>query len=422
MLTDNAIGEIEELTVTNPELKPGAEVIAITKVFHDRKIIIVCPEVLRKDENLFKEKFKSQLKKEGVKSTENIEFRFSDDRLDRWSRDNFLSVYDFKEGKKVFLRSASAKAEFKGKFTEDIVSQDSTRRSKQEIAPFYFEGGDIRAIGPYLFVGEETFEKAAKDEQLRNKELPELIPTAVADNGPDINPELSARKKSKPSAEELLAQKKLKKELEQSFGRKVIVVGEMDEYAQAVFHLDMFVTFLPNADGKPTVVIGDMEQSKNILKNTPAETLDQTSRNVLSSQILVGMETTLSRPFSDIIKELENNFHLKVLQKRMDAAAEWFIKNGFDVVRMPTLFTYNDQMHRAYNNALVETYMNEKGTLERKIYLPTFGVSPVEAEIVKKYNELGYEVTPVPGLAKAATLRGSLNCLTSERRKPFKRN
>jgi len=186
----------------------------------------------------------------------------------------------------------------------------------------------------------------------------------------------------------------------------------------------MFVTFLPNADQKPTVVVGDIGQTISILEQLSEKEWNQTQQTMLGSQVLLGTGNQhtiidLARKKEDIAHEMKTDPNTRLLRRRLDATADWFANQGFSVVRTPTVISQKHSRYRAYNNALVEAYVDKNGNLKRKIYIPTYGMSPLERVLVRKYNALGYEVIPVPNLSSSAENRGSLNCLTSEKRFQF---
>ena len=125
-------------------------------------------------------------------------------------------------------------------------------------------------------------------------------------------------------------------------------------------------------------------------------------------------------------------------QAGLDKAAEWFRNKGFEVIRIPTgemitnvnvlapeptpqTYLNGERLWQSYNNCLVEAYVDNEGILQKHIYVPSFGL-PVEETMIRKFNELGYEVHPVKGLQNAAKEYGSLNCLTSEFRTAFDEN
>jgi hypothetical protein len=122
----------------------------------------------------------------------------------------------------------------------------------------------------------------------------------------------------------------------------------------------------------------------------------------------------------------------------LDAVAKWFEKEGYPVVRAPTgavalgycsywyqrdtvayLRTLRDPAQRAYNNVLVETYMDSADRVHRTVYMPRYGITPVENRLVEIYNRLGYRIVFIPYMWEPAWGRGAVDCLTSEVRGPF---
>jgi hypothetical protein len=361
----------------------------------------------------------------------------------RWARDYFLVGLTKKQ--KPLLLESSIQIIRKNKILAEELSRSPALKNTWEIQDIHlpFEGGDIRAVGQYLFMGENTFE-AGIEEILRI-----IRSTGKARIGSD----------SGISTDRTSIALLLKKEYESLSGREFVLVGEGDNIPQAMMHIDMFLTFLPNPGKKPTVVVADIREALTLLQGLskkdffPIESamlrasldpveLGQSSRFWLYRGIFMRHDLFQIMEHGGLhryLSTLQQSAYRIELQQRLDAIAAWFTQRGYPVVRAPSaapplcymnywsrhngvaiLETIQDNAQRVYNNVLVEMYIDNKDTLHRTVYMPCYGIVPVEKRLVEIYNDLGYRVVFVPYMWEPAYGRGALDCLTSEIRRAFK--
>ncbi|MCP4603707.1 MAG: hypothetical protein GY847_24850 [Proteobacteria bacterium] len=387
---------------------------------------------------------KRQLKSDGI-DLQRITIITTKHLESKWARDYFLLGFT-NNRKPVFLNS-SIQLIKRNREIAEVLTQAPQLNGKWSILDIHipFEGGDIRAVGQSVFGGENTFEQSINE-----------IQRFIRSSG-----------KTRVGSHSLISTDRnqigltLKKEYEALFGREFILVGEGDNAPQSMMHIDMFLTFLPNPGKKPTVVVADMNETLTLLNGLSDEETAQIERSMLRASLHPGelnhaslfwlyrglfmrhdlIQIMLHGGLPSYIASYQKSNKRKELQQQLDAVATWFEQRGFVVVRAPTaapplcyinfwsqlngiaiLGTIQDNAFRVYNNVLVEMYVDKKDRLHRTIYMPQFGISPLEKRLVEIYNTLGYRVVFVPFMWETAYGRGALDCLTSEVRGRFKEN
>ncbi|MBN1982394.1 MAG: hypothetical protein JW795_12750 [Chitinivibrionales bacterium] len=359
-----------------------------------------------------------------------------------WARDYFLLGSTGKR-KPLFLESALPLDVRNKNLAKELVQHPALKnRWKIRDIGLPFEGGDIRAVGQFLFIGENTFTNGIRKIQ-RHIESHGAIRIGV---------------KLCTSKELNVIDTLVRNEYKELFGREFVLVGEGDNFPQASVHIDMFLTFLPNPGDKPTVVVADINESISLMQNLSAEESAQVERSMLRAS-LTPQELNRSSPFwlyrglfmhHDFIEILmhgglpryittyKKSQKAEELRQRLDAAALWFQERGYSVVRAPSavlqlgyinywsqrngiaiLQTLKDNAQRVYNNVLVEVYIDSAQVLHRTIYMPYYGIIPLEKRLIDIYNNLGYRVVFVPYMWEPAFGGGAFNCLTTEIRGRF---
>lgn len=513
-LVDNAVGKITELTVGTRDV-PSVSLTALMESFDESvrfnflrhpplfNIVQNSPETTQNIEEAITQTH------DQVRSTIGDRVHIANPKsASEWVRDYFLQARDPRSGRRLILVSDTANQLHGEKLRSEDFGGGSTMPREQQI-PFMVDGGDMRAVGPYLFVGEKYMERAImrytyiytlpNGEVITNESGHKNDSSILSDfssalrryegNGPNWDwaegeekvkaalkiesyyqikgKRISTANLSKEEAMEMLL-----REMGSYFGREVYVVGHGDDAEQAIFHLDMFTTYLPNADEKPTVVIGDIKRTRQLLSSlTPQQ------RDVLEKQSIIANvdpdsfkkkrveeeRRRLERPdlpismygarvqdnlsiirdveqrMESYIEDLQSGKMYRNLEKNLDAATKWFTARGFIVERIPIevehisrermLVPERDRIEvwggpdrtvwATASNALVEVYMGGDGKLRKIIRLPVFGNSVLTNDIIQTYNRLGYEVIPIPGLKELSERRGVLDCITSEYRMPF---
>jgi len=384
---------------------------------------------------------RKQLKSDGI-DHQKVTIITSKNLESRWARDYFLLGYSH-TGQALFLESSVQLLKRNRALAEELVSTPELRRkwTSQDIH-LPFEGGDIRAVGPYMFMGENTFERGIDEVQ-------SII---------GLHKKVRIGSTSATSAERTETALLLKKEYEALSGREFVLVGEGDTIPQAMLHIDMFLTFLPNPGKKPVIIVADMSETATLLNGLSVEETAQIERSMLSAS-LTSDELNNSSSFwlyrglflrHDLIQILmhgglqryvtvfnKSGYRIE-LQQRLDAAAVWFKERGYRVLRAPCaappvcymnywsqrngvaiLETIQDNAYRVYNNVLVEMYIDTNSVLHRMVYMPHYGFIPLEKRLVEIYNSLGYKVVFVPYMWEPAFGNGGLECLTTEVRGHF---
>jgi hypothetical protein len=504
-LVDNVIGRIDEITIVN---RSRGEILEVMKAFPDREFVIVHGKQSAEFGN-YESSLIDFLKENGVEDPEQkIRFVESQRSQAGWARDYFLQAQDPETGEEIFIETPHVVRNM-GLSHDMADTLDNERIINTNL---YFEGGDFRAVGPYLFMGEATFDKAISHmkqslytikfispttdeivslsginmyqlvDEAREKYIEELGPELVEYMGGEdkVREQIDesfyeeARESEKPiyvigeqqfdqsAISEEEATNILRQEYESFFGRELMVVGEGDEEEQAIFHIDMFATFLPSPPDKPVVLVADQSMAAEILSGLSQQELEEIEKSMLRSQfggaptsedLVAQMGESRSGSFlggpgkglslkQDIAgqlhgytEQLTSQTKQVELQQRMDGVAEWFEEQGFEVQRIPSAVSYYDgsqlyeleqneslsvgeKTHRNYNNVLLEVY-TESGQLVKNAYMPTFGMAPLEAKAVEIYNQNGYTVIPVSRMIDAARAEGVLNCIVSENRSGF---
>lgn len=399
-------------------------------------------EIFREEANTHEQNLRKRLQSDRI-DIQRVSIITSQHLECQWARDYFFLGFA-NDRKPLFLESSIQLIKRNKTLAKELARAPELKR-KWGIQDIHlpFEGGDIRAVGQSMFMGENTFERGIDE-----------IQRIVGSHG-----KIRIGSNSVVSTDRTDIALLLKKEYEALFGRKFILVGEGDKIPQSMMHIDMFLTFLPNPGKKPTVVVADMNETLTLLNGLSDEEIAQIERSMLRASLRPD-ELNRSSPFwlyrglfmrHDLIQILlhgglpryitayQKSEKRIELQQQLDAVAAWFKERGFSVVRAPTaviplcyinfwsqgngiaiLGTLQDNAYRVYNNALVEVYSDKADKLHRTIYLPQYGITPLEKKLIEIYNGLGYLVVFVPFMWEPAYGRGALDCLATEIRGPFK--
>jgi hypothetical protein len=99
------------------------------------------------------------------------------------------------------------------------------------------------------------------------------------------------------------------------------------------------------------------------------------------------------------------------LAQRLDGVARGLEERGFRVSRVPLLIGARPEgggpgfPWLSYNNALIERV----GEADR-VYLPRYGLTPLDDAAKAVWREQGFQVVPVDGLTTSAMYGGALRC------------
>jgi hypothetical protein len=206
-------------------------------------------------------------------------------------------------------------------------------------------------------------------------------------------------------------------------GRPVMIVGDGP---QPIGHIDMILTPL----GGKKIAVADSRWGAGIIAqelNDRPGTITRFERRCEKEFFgRAGIEDvplngggSLNRPTIEGRTPAAVLFSEKVAIE-LDKIAEQLVAAGYDVVRIPALIpdqtNYVDQNGHAapqypfltYNNVLLEQMDGQRAV----VYLPQYGLSPMDVAAISCWENLGYEVRPVSGFAISSMYGGSLRCCT----------
>ena len=497
-LTDAGIGRVEEVIVSYTDPLELQDAISRQELFSpDKKIRILCPPSV--DLTEFQNTYFSMLRERGIPFDEqNISFQQATAVQTPWMRDSMLRGKNPRTGKDAIFDHHHNQAPnwtfraIKRPNDADLSRELATLLPEtefHEISP-YFEGGDMRAVGPYIFIGKNTFERAKDSFDLfegsyfvlpdgevrgvgdrpREEMQRELGEGAVFHEAPEEGTDhwvIQIGEKyydqSAISKEEI--GEKIKAEYQRLFGREVMIVGEGIPKKQPAGHIDMFITFLPNKDGKPTVVVGDAGLTKKMLNGMDKDDLseetaegsdlidrqfkqlegiptsesftDEQKKNTGSEYVLNNLAMVNAERYRDILNgkidperhaDYYTAWHKKVekFEAGLNAHAEWFKQRGFEVERIPIvpqpradqgkLEAYKAAISiNTFNNGLVEAYVDEENRLQKSFAMPSYGFRKLEHAAAEVFRKHGYKVKKSP-LVHYPYNKGAWNCSTQEKR------
>lgn len=211
------------------------------------------------------------------------------------------------------------------------------------------------------------------------------------------------------------------------FGRPVVVVGES---IQEVGHIDLIVTPLRGRK----VAVADSRAGARLAASAvdrqPDAVLDFETR---CEQMYFGREDVTELTDRDGKKIIRPNVVGQTkaaisaslqIAPALDRIARQLSRAGYSVVRIPALIPdqgstpqddagqgTNDASKRypflSYSNVLVEMRHNQP-----LVYLPHYGFEAMDQAALRAWDELGFQVKPVPGFATSAMYGGGLRCCT----------
>lgn len=210
--------------------------------------------------------------------------------------------------------------------------------------------------------------------------------------------------------------------LEETFGRPLVVVGKGK---QAIGHLDLVVTPL----GGKRVAVADSRWGANLAQQ--AITVAPTAVRAFESaceemffghpdidQLTDRNGHRIDRPKTIDHTETAIHASLKVADE-LDMIAAQISQAGYEVFRIPSLVpdltprlnsSGKEMVHYpflSYSNVLLET-RNDRQT----VYLPQYGLAPLDEAAAQRWRELGFDVNEIPGFATSSMYGGALRCST----------
>ncbi|HPZ06869.1 MAG TPA: hypothetical protein PL110_02030 [Candidatus Eremiobacteraeota bacterium] len=193
---------------------------------------------------------------------------------------------------------------------------------------------------------------------------------------------------------------------ESEFNKKIYIVGNDDPSTpdiietQPVFHIDMCTTPI----GEDTFLVGDPSMAIELLRSLPPEEVKRLNEKVSKK---CGFKET-----SDIIGKIMDANKAKEFQVNFDNLAKELKEKGYNVHRMPYLSglrTTWSLPYLTYNNCIQENYIDDSGEHIKKVYLPLYGMDPLDEIAVETYEKFGYEVIPLD-MSAITILEGAIRC------------
>lgn len=210
--------------------------------------------------------------------------------------------------------------------------------------------------------------------------------------------------------------------------------------AQAAYHTDVYLGVGDkDKDGKRVVFIADSRTAAKVVSGMNAESRRAVERSLprlLAEEgfTAVGIPVTEAQIAARFAWEANKVLDLDIaraekLAAGFDAAADYLVKLGYRVVRIPYLPNAFDDTEDKndgamgigfnYSNVLVEAYGET-----RKVYLPQFGFKELDDAAAAAYASAGFQPVPLKGLLTNALspveANAGLDCLSSEIRFPVR--
>jgi len=274
-----------------------------------------------------------------------------------------------------------------------LASRDFERAEDREMAralatelgwplhssPLYFEGGNIASDESVVFVGADT------------------VARNVADLG--LEPEEVAL------------------QFEGLLGAPVVVLGPSP---QPISHIDLAMTPL----GEGRVIVADARWgaalASAVLEDAPeiaVEFEEQTRASFFGHphieklQLADGSELEAPELAQQTRLAIEASLAIAPL---LDGIAEGLILHGYRVERVPLLVGAESRSDEpgpgypmlSYNNVLLESLEGKE-----RVYLPRYGLAPLDDAAKSAWQSLGFEVVAIDGLATSAMYGGALRCV-----------
>ncbi len=339
-----------------------------------------------------------------------------------WLRDNLLQATNSKSGYRTLLAS-------------DPLSGVSQVRNRAEVfasiplnykpvtvrcLPDYIEGGDILPIGERLFVGMNSIMRSRYIESVLAKRAVDYQDT----------------------------RRRFIDRLSQLFGREVVVLDDMD--LPPLFHLDLYVSAVLQANGRPKFFVGDIQGFINDIAGMSAQTMrdEQAFYDWFKAEEdrLAGKPSQYHFNFEQYLHDVRfgtfKQQYVRV-QHRLDKVKE-MLANDFEVERTPLPYIAQEPPYSepkaiylpdevrgkkdlCYDEeALVFSPLNtvvscglHAGALRQKMSGAQYGFRRVDNAFAQKLRVSGTSLHLAPGFTAEAMKGGGVHCLTSDWRKDF---
>ncbi len=335
--------------------------------------------------------------------------------LTDWAEDAYVALRDAADGASYLMEPWEFKRAGDA-LIADAVEEFSDIKGSQ--APLIFQGGNCLIGSDFWLLGKDYF--ADTIELLQGQRPPVRIPDGEAPD--DFARELFSKFIDKNRKLILVGTKKpipLREYIGTRAGGAFFldVAGGGAGTFQPIFHIDMFVSLVGNNhQGKFEVLVGSPALADKILGTKSTFALDDVYDAVAKSFTDLGFEVkrnplvhrpTLGKTF--VFSKLKEIASQPGYESLMAALKELTAAGAVDA----SVVTIRDWHHITWNNCLVEN----SATKGKHVYLPTFGhgaysdLKPIDAEMKKLWESLGFNVHQLGDFNKFAERQGVVHCI-----------
>lgn len=335
--------------------------------------------------------------------------------LTDWAEDAYVALGDAADGTSYLMEPWEFKRAGDA-LIADAVEEFSDIKASQ--APLIFQGGNCLIGSDFWLLGKDYF--ADTIELLQGQRPPVHVPDGESPD--DFARTLFTKFIDKERRLVLVGTKKpipLREYIGTKTGAAYFldVAGGGAGTFQPIFHIDMFVSLAgSNAQGKFVVLVGSPALADKLLGTKSPFALDDVYDGIAKSFSELGFEVkrnplvhrpTLGKTF--LLSKLKEIAAQPNYESLMEAVKELTAAGALDT----SVVTIRDWHHITWNNCLVEN-SSAKG---KHVYLPTFGhgsysdLKPVDAEMKKLWEALGFTVHQLGDFNKFAERQGVVHCI-----------
>jgi hypothetical protein len=335
--------------------------------------------------------------------------------LTDWAEDAYVALSDGADGTSYLMEPWEFKRAGDA-LIADAVEDASDICASQ--APLIFQGGNCLVGGDVWFMGKDYY--ADTLELLRGDRPPVSIPPQ--ESADRFIRRLFAEYVDATKTLVLIGTRKpipLREYVGRKEGRRYFldVAANGVGTFQPIFHIDMFISLVGETDdGRFEVLVGSPRLADRMLGTRSPYALDDVydaiadsladagfvvRRNPLVHRPTIGRSLSLAE-----LKQLSTQPGYDIL---LDTVKELVAAGA----RPNTRVRVRDWHHITWNNCLVESSAS-KG---RHVYLPTFGhgtnadLRPIDDEMTRIWEELGFTVHPLGDFNKFAARQGVVHCI-----------
>jgi N-dimethylarginine dimethylaminohydrolase len=323
-----------------------------------------------------------------------------------WIRDSMIPVQTEDSQKRLIIQDRTYYPGKDDKIVPEAIGNANSDISSVHNPILRIDGGNVLSNKEYAFIGIDSATQTTdllKELALNQENKKNIIKFYEAKSGKEVV--------EKPESDKEVTVEQMWHEVapmvfESEFKRKVYILGNDDPSTpdvvetQPVFHIDMCTTPI----GEDTFIVGDPQMAIDILKSLPPSEAERLNKQVAEKAGLKNSDNLIGRLIdANNDKEYKANF---------DNLAKELKDKGYNVHRMPYmsgLRTTWSLPYLTYNNCLQENYTDENGKQIKKVYLPLYGMEPLDKMALDTYKNFGYEVVPLD-MAAITILEGAIRC------------